>query len=182
MKRGIWLCAILTAVLFSACKEPCEDFDCPVNQKAIEDILTGICICHCDNGFAGPDCSQTQHEFDIDLIKSYLLDNNIEAESTDSGLHYVITESAGGTTHPELSDEVEVTYKGYLIDGTVFDSGTLSFPLTGVIEGWQEGIPLFSKDDVGILFIPSALAYGENGQGGIPPNSVLIFDIELHDF
>ncbi len=81
---------------------------------------------------------------------------------------------------------MKVKYKGYLTDGTVFDqtTGSLSatFSLSGLIEGWQEGIPLLKKGGKGTFFLPSALGYGPSGAGSIPPNTVLIFEIELLDF
>lgn len=184
IKRSVWLSVLATTLLFTACKDACEDFTCEANKEAIEDVITGICLCICSDGFVGENCDQTQNDFDIDLIKSYLLDNEIEAESLDNGLHYVITESLGATPGPQLSDVVDVTYSGYLLNGTVFDSGSLEFALSSVIEGWQIGIPFFAKGDKGTLFIPSALAYGTNPPPGtvIPANAVLLFDIELHDY
>jgi len=185
IKRGIWLCAVLATVLFVGCKDACEDLNCNANQIATENALTGICECQCKEEFVDDDCTLTQGGFDIELIKSYLLENNIDAQSTDSGLHYVITDTQGGTTNPELTDVVDITYEGYLLDGTVFDGGTIShLAVNQFIPGWQEGLPLFSKGDKGMLFIPSGLAYNVNPPfgSGIPVNAVLIFDIELHDF
>ena len=70
---------------------------------------------------------------------------------------------------------------GTLVESS-WDSGqTATFPLSGVIAGWQQGIPLFKKGGKGILLIPSELGYGNVSQGAIPENSVLIFDIELID-
>jgi FKBP-type peptidyl-prolyl cis-trans isomerase FkpA len=106
------------------------------------------------------------------------------AQSTASGLHYVIEEPGTGG-HPTLDDEVTVNYKGYLLDGNVFDqtSGTpITFGLRQVILGWQEGIPLFQKGGKGKLFIPSGLGYGANPPSGIPSRAVLAFDVDLVDF
>lgn len=106
--------------------------------------------------------------------------------TTDSGLQYAVIEEGTGET-PQAGDLVEVHYKGMLEDGTVFDSsydrGTpIMFPLgTGrVIPGWDEGIGLLNVGSKAKLVIPSELAYGEQGAGGvIPPNATLIFDVEL---
>ena len=71
------------------------------------------------------------------------------------------------------------------MDGTVFDQtndAPLSISLDRVISGWQEGIPLFKRGGRGLLLIPSAIAYGVTGQGGIPPNTPIAFEIELVDF
>lgn len=121
---------------------------------------------------------------DIEKIESYLTENNISAQSTASGLHYII-ETEGSGDHPTLADEVTVFYKGYFLDGKVFDgtgANPVTFPLNRVITGWQEGIPLFKKGGKGKLFLPSALAYGNRPPQGIPANAVLIFDVELVDF
>jgi len=118
-------------------------------------------------------------------ILEFIEDNNLTAQRTDNGLYYVITDP-GGEAKPDINSTVEVVYKGYFVDDVVFDqtpAGTTSvFPLTNVIEGWQQGIPLFGKGGTGIIMLPSALAYGTRGQGSIAPNEVIIFDINLIDF
>ena len=122
-------------------------------------------------------------QIDEDLIQEYIADNNLDAIATGSGLYYVI-ETTGNGIFPDLSSVVTVAYTGELTDGSVFDqssSAGISFTLTNVIQGWQEGIPLFSEGGTGKLLIPSALGYGNNAIGSIPANSVLIFDIELLD-
>ncbi len=128
---------------------------------------------------------EEQLQEDIRIIRQYLTDNNLTADSTASGLHYIITQ-AGFGDHPDQQDSVTVKYKGYLLDGSVFDQTddgeTAKFALSGLITGWQEGIPLLKKGGKGTFFLPSALGYGPYGSGPIPPNTVLIFDIELVDF
>jgi FKBP-type peptidyl-prolyl cis-trans isomerase FkpA len=77
---------------------------------------------------------------------------------------------------------VRVAYKGYFVDGSVFDESSeqgISFNLQQVIKGWTEGIPLFKEGGNGILLIPSALAYGTKDKGSVPANSVLLFDVKL---
>ena len=130
-------------------------------------------------------CSKNKDytQIDEDIIQEYIADNNLDAVATGSGLYYVI-ETTGNGVFPDLSSVVTVAYTGKLTDGSVFDqssSAGISFPLTNVIQGWQEGIPLFSEGGTGKLLIPSALGYGNNAIGSIPANSVLIFDIELLD-
>ncbi len=120
-------------------------------------------------------------------ITNYLAANNLKAESTESGLHYIITREGDGN-HPTASNEVTVDYKGYLTNGNTFDSSydrgqSISFGLNQVIAGWTEGIPLLSKGGAGTFLIPAHLAYGASPpSAAIPPNAVLIFDVELHDF
>ncbi len=122
---------------------------------------------------------------DIQKIEQYLADNNLTAQKTSSGLHYII-EQAGIGTHPNIQSQVTVVYKGYLLDGSVFDqtpSGqTTKFGLNQVIPGWGEGLQLFKAGGSGKLLIPSALAYRNATRPGIPANSVLVFDISLLDF
>lgn len=106
--------------------------------------------------------------------------------TTKSGLKYLVL-SKGKGVHAEINKNVEVHYTGYLTDGKVFDSSVergdpIEFILgTGqVIPGWDEGIALMNVGDKFRLVIPSNLAYGEKGAGDvIPPNSTLIFDVEL---
>ncbi len=102
---------------------------------------------------------------------------------TASGLQYEVLR-AGAGPKPSASQTVEVHYHGTLVDGTVFDSSvqrgeTISFPVTGVIPGWVEALQLMQVGAKWKLFIPSALGYGDQGQGPIPPASVLIFEVEL---
>jgi FKBP-type peptidyl-prolyl cis-trans isomerase FkpA len=127
--------------------------------------------------------SVNQPEEDEKIITNYIADKKLNAKATGSGLYYVITTQGTGTM-PVAESIVTVKYKGYLADGTIFDqtnNGGATFNLTGVIKGWQEGIPLFNKGGKGMLLIPSALGYGSKSQGNIPANSVLIFDVELLD-
>jgi len=106
---------------------------------------------------------------------------------TESGLQYEVIKSGLGDAHPTMESTVETHYHGMLVDGTVFDSSvnrgkTISFPLGKVIKGWIEGLQLMKVGDKFRFFIPSDLAYGPNGSGGIiPPHAALIFEVELFD-
>jgi len=118
-------------------------------------------------------------------ILAYLDKSDIKGKAlrTESGLYYYI-ENEGTGKNPDINSTVKVHYKGSLLDGKVFDSSydrnePLSFPLNGVIKGWQEGIPLFKEGGKGVLIIPAALAYGSRTMGPIPGNSILRFDVEL---
>lgn len=110
-------------------------------------------------------------------------------DKTDSGLFYKITREGSGD-HPPKGSNVSVHYRGMMLDGTVFDSSyqrnePISFPLGQgrVIKGWDEGIALLKKGSAAKLVIPSELAYGSRGAGGvIPPDATLIFEVELVDF
>ena len=102
---------------------------------------------------------------------------------TKSGLQYeVITEGKGAK--PKATDKVKVHYVGTLIDGTKFDSSVdrkepAEFPLNQVIPGWTEGVQLMNVGSKYKFFLPSELAYGAQGAGSIPANSVLVFEVEL---
>lgn len=118
--------------------------------------------------------------------KEFLDENGKRAEvkTTPSGLQYEVLKEGDGP-QPESTDQVEVHYTGKLIDGTVFDSSEergvpATFGVTQVIPGWVEALQLMKAGSRWRLFIPSQLAYGPNGAGGvIGPNATLIFDVEL---
>lgn len=105
-------------------------------------------------------------------------------QTTATGLQYLVLKQGTGKK-PSASSQVEVHYEGRLLDGTIFDSSIardepVTFPLNQVIKGWQEGVQLMNEGSKYRFFIPAKLAYGEVGAGdGIPPNSTLIFEIEL---
>ena len=106
-------------------------------------------------------------------------------KTTDSGLQYKVLKEGSGA-QPKSSDTVTVNYRGTLMDGTEFDSSykrgqPATFPVSGVIKGWTEALQLMKVGSKLQLFIPANLAYGEQGRPGIPPNSLLIFEVELMD-
>lgn len=104
--------------------------------------------------------------------------------TTASGLKYWVLSRGTGTVSPKATDEVKVHYHGTLLNGQVFDSSVergkpISFPLDGVIAGWTEGLQLMKEGDKFKFEIPADLAYGSQGRPGIPPNSPLVFEVEL---
>lgn len=104
-------------------------------------------------------------------------------KTTASGLQYEVIKAGTGSA-PTAEDQVQVHYEGKMLDGTVFDSSIargqpITFPLAGVIAGWTEGLQLMKEGGKSRLFIPAKLAYGETGASTIPPNSVLVFEVEL---
>ena len=117
---------------------------------------------------------------------AFLTENKTKpgVQTTASGLQYKITQEGTGKS-PTANSIVKVHYTGKLVDGTVFDSSVergepIEFPLNQVIAGWTEGLQLMKEGSKATLYIPSQLGYGEQGASGmIPPNSTLIFDVEL---
>lgn len=105
-------------------------------------------------------------------------------KQTATGLQYEILAHGEGRA-PKASDTVKVNYRGTLLDGKEFDSSykrnePIEFPLGGVIRGWTEGLQLIKEGGKIKLFIPSNLAYGPRGAGGIiGPDETLIFEVEL---
>jgi len=100
-----------------------------------------------------------------------------------SGLQYKVIKKGTGKT-PTADDKVKTNYRGTLVNGTEFDSSykrnkPAEFPVKGVINGWTEALQLMKEGGKWELYIPADLAYGERGMPGIPPNSTLIFEIEL---
>tara|TARA_R110001583_G_scaffold14664_6_gene61092 strand:- start:68661 stop:69098 length:438 start_codon:yes stop_codon:yes gene_type:complete len=113
-------------------------------------------------------------------INEYLTANDLVSLKTSTGLHYIIKNQGDGAK-PTTSSNVTVAYKGYFLDGSVFDQSTdgLSIGLNQVIAGWTEGIPLFNEGGNGILLVPAHLGYGSFDYSTIPGGSVLVFDIGL---
>ena len=111
--------------------------------------------------------------------------NQPGVQTLPDGLQYLVITNGTGAI-PTASDTVTVNYRGTLMDGTEFDSSykrgqPASFQVGGVIRGWTEALQKMTVGSKWKLFIPSELAYGESGQRGIPPNAVLIFEVELLD-
>ena len=139
-------------------------------------------------------CTKTstaeQDKKDDDAITSYLSKDSINAIKTSSGLYYYV-DSVGTGMQVSANNTVYMKYKGYLLDGTVFDKDTIGAYITlpntnkeltskeWTIKGLQEGIPKFKVGGKGKLFIPSKLGYGTEAIGKIPANSVLIFEVEV---
>ena len=116
-----------------------------------------------------------------DDIIQYIEDNNLDATRSNSGLYYII-ENQGTGDRPTSNSNVTVAYKGYFLDGSVFDQSSsegITFNLQQVISGWTEGIAYFNEGGKGILLVPSNLGYGSKNYNGIPGGSVLVFDIKL---
>jgi len=118
--------------------------------------------------------------------EKFLADNKKKSDvkTTASGLQYQVMKEGNGA-QPKSTDNVTVNYRGTLMDGTEFDSSykrgqPATFPVAGVIKGWTEALQLMKVGSKYKLFIPPALAYGpQSPSPQIPPNSLLIFEVEL---
>lgn len=119
----------------------------------------------------------------IDL-ETYLFNNNIQTKQTEEGLHYRI-DVRGSGDYPKPGDYVMINYVGRLLDGSEFDTSeeepfVFQLGYRQVIRAWEFGIPLFQVGSKGTLFVPPHLGYGQAGAGKVvPPNAVLIYDIEV---
>lgn len=122
----------------------------------------------------------------LERSREFLAENGARAgvEQTESGLQFEVMEAGDGPI-PSAEDRVSVHYRGTLADGTEFDSSytrgePTTFPLSGVIPGWTEGLQLMPVGSKYRFVLPPELAYGENGAGGvIGPNEALVFEVEL---
>ena len=129
---------------------------------------------------------EAQGRVNLQAANEFLAKNKSRpgVKTTASGLQYEVLKKGFGGAKPKPTDKVRVHYHGTLIDGTVFDSSVkrgqpVEFMLNGVIPGWTEALQLMSVGDKFKLYVPPALAYGPRSAGHIPPNSLLIFEVEL---
>ena len=130
-------------------------------------------------GFAAPASAQIPAPDDVAAVPA-------DAETTASGLAHKVLQAGTGDQHPGPRSNVTVHYTGWLTNGTMFDSSVTrgapaSFPLSGVIAGWTEGVQLMVVGEKRRFWIPATLGYGARGGGGglIPGGAMLVFDIEL---
>jgi FKBP-type peptidyl-prolyl cis-trans isomerase FkpA len=118
---------------------------------------------------------------DTVAIDQYLAEQKIAATKTPEGVRYVITKLGKGEK-PNLSQQIRFSYKGTLLDGSVFDESKqpIVYPLSNLIRGWQIAFPNFPVGTKATLYIPSTLGYGPQGSPPtIPANANLIFEVEL---
>ncbi len=143
--------------------------------------VVGLSLSSCSKD--EPISFQEQLEADGVAIDGYLAANNISAQTDPSGLRYVIT-SLGTGAKPTLDKSIKVKYKGMLLsNGQIFDqaNSAVVFKLNNLIQGWKIGFQLMPTGSKATLYIPSGLAYGAQATGSIPPNSNLIFEVELFE-
>ena len=142
-------------------------------------VFMALASCNKDNGM---DCSTVTiaaPAAEVDALRTYITTNSIVATEDSRGFFYNITNPGTGNK-PTVCNAITVNYSGKLTNGTVFDHASgVSFNLSGLILGWQEGIPLIAPGGSITLYLPPSLGYGSSTTGSIPPNSILIFTIDL---
>ncbi|GGK41765.1 MULTISPECIES: FKBP-type peptidyl-prolyl cis-trans isomerase [Flavobacteriaceae] len=147
-------------------------------MKYFISLLLLVSFISCNGDDSMENLNQTESD-----ITQYIEINNLNAQQTNSGVYYVIEEQ--GTGKKAMRDAyVTLTYKGYLLDGTVFDLSEkeegVMLDLLAVIPGFSEGITYFNEGGKGKILIPPSLAYGNSGISNlIPGGAVVIFDIEV---
>ncbi len=124
-----------------------------------------------------------QADIDEEIIVAYLEKENITDVIRDkSGLYYKIIEEGAGENVPDNA-LIDVSYRGKLLDGTIFNEGTLNnAPLDGLIEAWKIGIPKLKKGSRAVFYCPSQLGYGSFEKEKIPSNSILIYEVNIVNF
>jgi FKBP-type peptidyl-prolyl cis-trans isomerase len=157
-------------------------------MKRILPLLLALALAACSRG---AEVSSADLEKSAAEAKSFMT-TNAKAEGIQtlpSGVQYKIVRSGPATgLKPGPEDEVKVHYEGKLVSGKIFDSSyergqPAAMPLPALIPAWKEALQLMRPGDEWMLYVPPEMGYGEEGAGGgeIPPNSVLIFRIELID-
>ena len=153
-----------------------------IAKSIIPDSLLDVCIKKYQDNM-----SQEKITFNKAVGKEFL-ERNAKRPGVvrlTNGLQYEVMVAGTDTTKPTLKNTVRCHYHGTLIDGSIFDSSVqrgepITFPLNGVIKGWQESLPLMSIGSKWRLYIPAELGYGDRQAGPmIGPGSTLIFEVEL---
>jgi FKBP-type peptidyl-prolyl cis-trans isomerase len=119
---------------------------------------------------------------DVESIDQYLAAHNIDAIKDKSGIRFHLDEVGTNGLPPRLDQSVKATYTGKFLNGTVFDpGGTITQRLDSLILGWQIGLSVWPAGTKGTLYVPSPFGYGDATVQTVPPNSILVFTIDLHE-
>jgi FKBP-type peptidyl-prolyl cis-trans isomerase FkpA len=156
-------------------------------------LLSLLCICLCasscfkKNNGCGTQDNIVAPSAEQKAVKAYLDSNYINATLNQSGFYYSIISHGSGST-PNLCSHITVSYKGQFTNGNVFEQESNQiFTLGDLIDAWKKGLPLIQSGGEIKLYIPPSLGYGSaglkdtSGNEIVPPNSILVFDIDLLD-
>ena len=150
-------------------------------------LMIALVFCG-SNAFAQ---NRAQRAIDEKLLNDYFAKNKIVPQRTPSGVYYTISTKGSGD-NCKFGQRVTMSYIGKFLNGEKFDANVddnfnpirpFSFVLgTGqVIKGWDDGVKMLKKGSHAMLYLPSDVAYGPSGMGPIPPNAVLMFEVEVTD-
>jgi len=172
-KRALAACLMIALGALTACKKKEEAAPPPASPAAQSQATQ-------------PAAQPAGYDLSDDANQRYLKDNGAKPGviTLPDGLQYRVIKAGTGKSIGGPDDMVTVTYKGALIDGTVFDQTpagqTASFPAGQLIPGWVEALKLMKEGDEWELVVPAALGYGAEGGGAtIPPNQTLVFNMQL---
>lgn len=140
--------------------------------------LTGL-LNACSKGDSCPTVTTSVPAGEVSNLRAYIQSNSISASEDSRGFFYTISD-AGSNSKPSTCSSVTVNYIGKFTTGITFDqNNNVTFPLSQLILGWQEGIPLIGTGGKITLYLPPSLGYGSKTVGSIPANSNLVFTIDL---
>ncbi len=156
-------------------------------KNAIKSMLLLCTMFIAYTGFAQDPAAQAKQ--DDKSLTDYFKKNKIKPTKTPSGMYYLITKKGTGE-HAKVGQKVSMSYLGKFLDGKKFDANVddnfknirpfaFTLGVGQVIKGWDEGVQLLSPGTRASLFIPSGLGYGPGGRGPIPPNTPMVFDVEV---
>lgn len=176
------LCIVCFGVLVFSCIEPTSPAPVETKQTPVVpqniDAQLGDIYQHYSSE------PKSQFQKDENLIIDYIVKNQLDAKRAENGLYYMIHEEGEG---PKLQrgSPVKADYKGYFLDGQIFDSSyerkkPIRFTVGQMAPGWDQGMTYVSRGSKLTLILPSFLGYGEEGfQNHVPPNAVILFDIDI---
>ncbi|WP_319266506.1 FKBP-type peptidyl-prolyl cis-trans isomerase [uncultured Draconibacterium sp.] len=147
-------------------------------------IIIGVAVASCiDEGEPYIPPTKAEEQALLNIYLDTLTNRGLDIDTTALGVYYV-TDSVGNGTFPQVGDTCVVKYVGSFIDGSIFDStgeNTWEFELgtEGLIDGWNNGMTVIDEGGQAFLIIPSELGYGETGYGTVPPNTTIVFSVEM---
>lgn len=184
MRKISILYALLLSVVYISCVEPihqsakAEETVPPTQPTVQTEQQIGDIY---QNYTAEP---KSQFQVDENLIIDYIVENGLECKRAENGLYYQIHQQGEGELL-QRGSPVKADYRGYFLNGKTFDSSydrgkPIRFTVGQMAKGWDQGMTYLSRGSKVTLILPSFLGYGEEGfQNLVPPNSVLVFDIDI---